>query len=115
MIGDITQSEYALMHYWEKVITVLIVTWPLATAPVIIVKSGATYADETDVWWRMNHLQPCVIHAMLLATQTNAWRLTRQNVEGRAHLCVTPCCSVLIAMSSCAITKERLGVEQTHL
>ena len=57
------------MHYWEKVITVLIVKWPLTTAPVIIVKSGATYADEMDVWWRMNHLQPCVIHAMLLATQ----------------------------------------------
>ena len=65
------------MHYWEKVITVLIVTWPLTTAPVIVVKSGATYADETDAWWRMNHPQLCVIHAMLLATQTNAWRLTR--------------------------------------
>ena len=85
-------------------------------APVIIVKSGATYADEMDVWWRMNHPQPCAIQTTLLATQTNAWRLTRQNVEGRAHLCVTPCCSVLIAMSSCAITKKkRLGVEQTHL
>ena len=103
------------MHYWENVITVLIATWPLTTAPVIIVKSGATYVDKTDVWWRMNHPQPCAIHATLLAAQMNAWRLTRQNVEGRAHLCVTPCCSVLIAVSSCAITKKRLGVEQTHL
>ena len=36
------------MYYWEKVITVLAVTWPLTTAPVIVVKSGATYEDETD-------------------------------------------------------------------
>ena len=86
-------------------------TWPLTTTPVIVVKSGATYANETDALWRMNHPQPCAIHAMLLATQTNAWRLTRQNVEGRAHLCVTSCCSVLIAVSSCAITKKRLGVD----
>ena len=40
----------ALMHCSEKVIIVLTVTWPLTTAPVIIVKSGATYADEMDVW-----------------------------------------------------------------
>ena len=52
---------------------------------------------------------------MLLAAQMNAWRLTRQNVEDRAHLGVTPCCSVPTAESSCAITKKRLGVEQTHL
>ena len=103
------------MHYWETVITALTVTWPLTTAPVIIVKSGATYADETDEWWRMHHPQPSVMHATLLAIQTNAWRLTRQNMEDRAHLCVTPCCSVLTAESSCTITKKRLGVEQTHL
>ena len=100
------------MRYCEKVITVLIATWPLTTAPVIVVKSGATYADEMDAWWRMNHPQLCAIHATLLSTQMNAWRLTRKNVEGRAHLCVTPCCSVLIAMSSCAITKKRLGLNK---
>ena len=100
------------MHYWEKVITVLTVTWPLTTAPVIIVNSGATYLDETDAWWRMHHQQPCVIHAMLLAAQTNAWRLTRQNMEDRAHLCVTPCCYVLTAKSSCAITKKGWGLNK---
>ena len=102
------------MHYWEKAITVLIVTWPLTTAPVIVVKSGATYVDETDAWWRMNHLQLCAIHAMLLATQTNAWRLTRQNVEGRAHLCDT-----MLFCPDCCVKlhnyKKRVGVEQTHL
>ena len=95
------------MHYLEKVITVLTVTQPLTTAPVIIVKSGATYTDETDVWWRMHQPQPCAIHAMLLATQMNAWRLTKQNVEDRAYLCVTLCCSVLTAKSSCTITKKK--------
>ena len=98
-----------------KVITVLAVMWPLTTAPVIVEKSGGTYADEMDVWWRIHYPQPCAIHATLLAAQTNAWRLTRQNMEYRAHLCVTPCCSVLTAKSSCVITKKRLGVEQTHL
>ena len=97
------------MHYWEKVITALAVTWPLTTAPVIVVKSGATYVDETDAWWRMHHPQLCAIHAMLLATQMNTWRLTRQNMEDRAHLCVTPCCSVPTAESSCAITKKKAG------
>ena len=100
------------MHYWEKVITVLAVTWPLTTAQVIIVKSGATHADKADAWWRIHQPQPCAIHATLLATQTNAWRLTRQNVEGRAHLCVTPCCSVLAAKSSCAITKKGWGLNK---
>ena len=37
------------MHYWEKVITVLVATWPLTTAPVIVVKSGATHVNA---WWR---------------------------------------------------------------
>ena len=79
------------MHYWERVITVLAVTWPLTIAPVTVVKCGATYVDGMDAWWKLNHLQLCAIHAMLLAIPPNAWRLTRPKEEDRAHPCVTAC------------------------
>ena len=65
-------SLHTLMHYWERVITVLAVTWPLTIAAVTVVKCGATYVDGMDVWWKLDHLQLCVIHAMLLAIPLNA-------------------------------------------
>ena len=40
------QSLHTLMHYWEKVITVLSVMWPLTTAQVIDVECGVIYVDE---------------------------------------------------------------------
>ena len=67
-----------LMHYWEKVITVLGVMWPLTTAQVINVECGVIYVDEMVVSWRMHLPQLFVIHAMLLAILLNAWRHTRQ-------------------------------------
>ena len=109
MTGVIMQSLYTLMHYWEKVISVLSVMWPLTTAQVIDVECGVIYVDEMVTSWRMHLLQLYVIHAMLLAIPLNAWRHTRPKEADRAHPCVTACYSVPTVASSCAITKKRGG------
>ena len=115
MTGAIMQSLHALMHYWEKVITVLGVMWPLTTAQVIDVECGVIYVDEMVASWRMHLPQLCVIHAMLLAIPLNAWRHTRPKEADRAHPCGTTCYSVPTVKLSSTITRKGVGVEQTHL
>ena len=115
MTGANMQSLHTLMHYWEKVITVLGVMWPLTTAQVIDVDCGIIYVDEMVASWRMHLPQLCAIHAMLLAIPLNIWRHTRPKEADRAHPCVTACYSVLTVESRCAITKKGVGVKQTHV
>ena len=97
------------MHYWEKVITVLGVLWPLTTAQVINVECGVIYVDEMVASWRMHLPQLCAIYAVLLVIPLNAWRHTRPKEADRAHQCVTACYSVLTVKSNCAITKKMGG------
>ena len=112
MTEDITPSLHTLMHYWERVITTLAVTWPLTITRVTIAKCGATYMDAMDAWQKLDHLQPCVIHAMLLAIQLNAWRFTRPKEEDRTCPCVTACYFVPTVVKLCDYKKRGWGLNR---